>query len=129
MSDERDDPEDDELQWLQAAFPPGTRLDSRKRADTWRVVLATARAGRPDIEFPDRTFAWLAVGLALMAAWLAARVILPVGATGSLLQSVVAVALLANAVCLPVAAFVIVRRKRVWHSQRSTPTSSGPTAR
>jgi len=129
MSGEHDDLEDEALRWLKAAFPPHARLDSRQRADTWRVVLAAARACRPDIGFPDRTLGWLTVGLALMAAWLAVHLRLPVETTGGLSLSAVAFVLLANALCLPVAAFVIVRRKRTWHIRTRTPMSPEPTAR
>jgi hypothetical protein len=116
-----DDEEEEALRQLRAAFPPGARLDSQRRADTWRIVLASAREHRPDIGFPETTFAWLAAGLVAMEAWLAAHYGLSAGPAGTVSLSAVSAVVLANLVCLPVAALVIVRRKRTWHDRKHTP--------
>jgi len=123
MRHEDDDQEQEALRRLQAAFPPGARLDSQRRADTWRLVLASARAYRSDSGFPDATFAWLTAGLVAMGVWLATRLNLPAVPIGNVSLSAVSVVVVANLVCLPVAALAIVRRKRTWHDRKHMPMS------
>ena len=129
MRHEDDDQDEEALHWLQAAFPPAARLDSQRRAETWRLVLAAARAYRSDVGFPDTAFVWLTAGLVLMGAWLAIRLNLSAAPMNSLPLAVVTLVVLINIVCLPVAALVIVRRKRTWHDPKPVPMSSEPLGR
>lgn len=123
MRREHDDQEEAARGMLQDAFGPETRLDAALRAETWRLVLATARANRQEAGFPDSAFAWLAGAFVLMAAWLAIRVGAWGPAGGGLPWSAVAGVVLANLAWLPVAAFVIVRRTRTWQDRKRTATS------
>jgi hypothetical protein len=90
---------------IAASAGPESRPDRAVRAATFRLLIAEMRRLHP-VQFPDAGLALLSAGLACMALILIAGT----GTTGPRLAGLIAIA--ANLVIVPVAAIVIVWRRR-----------------
>ncbi len=105
--------EDNIARLIQPALAPEARPDPLTREQTWRRLETLLHAKRTPTAFPDWALVVLAGILALMAAWLANQIFAgDVSMAMSPSFIVIALLLAFNLVCMPIAAVVIVIRRR-----------------
>ncbi len=105
--------EENAARLIQAGFGAEARPDTLTRQQTWRRLVAQMHANRTAVAFPDWALVFLTGALVLVAAWLAGQT-LGAGVPLTVSQPLVVVALLLTStlVWVPVAAILIVIRRR-----------------
>jgi hypothetical protein len=113
MNSEDYDLEDNIARLIRAGYGPEVRPDPRVREKTFEYLVSQLRSENTLTEFPACTLGLLFCALVLMAIWLATQMVgVYVGITSLVPQVIIAATLFVNLASVPVAAIIIVKRRR-----------------